>query len=95
MLAIAGTSLEQLADLTWWGFLTKNLLPVTLGNMIGGGVLVAGVYWFVYLRATRDNRGTLIWERLKSSWARARPAASGPTDTAGVIGGTETLRREM
>jgi len=95
VLAIAGKSLEQLADLTWWGFLTKNLLPVTLGNMIGGGVLVAGVYWFVYLRATRDNRGTLIWERLKSPWARTRPAASGPTDTAGAIGGAETLRREM
>jgi len=27
-----------------------NLLPVTLGNLIGGGVLVALVYWFVYLR---------------------------------------------
>ncbi len=27
-----------------------NLLPVTLGNMVGGGILVGGVYWFVYLR---------------------------------------------
>jgi len=27
-----------------------NLLPVTLGNMVGGGLLVGGVYWFVYLR---------------------------------------------
>jgi len=26
------------------------LLPVTAGNIIGGGVLVALVYWFVYLR---------------------------------------------
>jgi len=24
VLAIAGTSLEQVADLTWWGFLTKK-----------------------------------------------------------------------
>ena len=30
--------------------LLKNLLPVTLGNMIGGGLLVAGTYWLVYLR---------------------------------------------
>jgi formate/nitrite transporter len=29
--------------------LVANLLPVTIGNVIGGGVLVAGVYWFVYL----------------------------------------------
>jgi len=27
-----------------------NLVPVTVGNVIGGGVLVGGVYWFVYLR---------------------------------------------
>ena len=31
--------------------LLGNLLPVTLGNVIGGGVLVALVYWLVYLRA--------------------------------------------
>ncbi len=30
-------------------FLFKNLVPVTLGNIIGGGVLVGLVYWFVYL----------------------------------------------
>ena len=33
------------------GVLTRNLVPVTLGNMIGGSVLVAAVYWFAYLRA--------------------------------------------
>jgi len=27
-----------------------NLIPVTIGNLIGGGVLVGAVYWFVYLR---------------------------------------------
>jgi formate/nitrite transporter FocA (FNT family) len=31
------------------GFIS-NLLPVTLGNIVGGGVLVALVYWLVYLR---------------------------------------------
>ncbi len=30
-----------------------NLLPVTLGNMVGGGVLVGLVYWFIYLKGTR------------------------------------------
>ncbi len=35
--------------LSWTGFLW-SLVPVTLGNMVGGGVLVGGVYWFVYLR---------------------------------------------
>ena len=27
-----------------------NLIPVTLGNVVGGGVLVALVYWLIYLR---------------------------------------------
>ncbi|MDQ7247287.1 formate/nitrite transporter family protein [Dongia sedimenti] len=30
-----------------------NLAAVTLGNMIGGGALVAGMYWFIYLRSRR------------------------------------------
>lgn len=35
-----------------WNFLA-NLVPVTVGNVIGGGVLVALVYWIVYLRPAR------------------------------------------
>jgi formate transporter len=27
-----------------------GLIPVTLGNIVGGGLLVGGIYWFVYLR---------------------------------------------
>jgi formate transporter len=40
-------------DLTWPRFLLHNLLPVTIGNIIGGAVLVGIVYWFVYLRGRR------------------------------------------
>jgi formate/nitrite transporter FocA (FNT family) len=36
--------------LTWGAFLVRNLLPVTIGNLLGGAGLVGGVYWFVYLR---------------------------------------------
>lgn len=42
---------------TWRGFLLDNLLPVTIGNIIGGAVLVGLVYWFVYLRPTSDRTG--------------------------------------
>jgi len=38
-------------DMTWSGFLVHNLLPVTLGNVIGGALMVGGVYWFIYLRS--------------------------------------------
>jgi formate/nitrite transporter len=41
--------------LTWSGFIATNLVPVTLGNIIGGAVLVGAVYWFVYLREDRPS----------------------------------------
>ena len=37
-------------SITWAGFLLRNLLPVTIGNVIGGTLLVGLMYWFVYLR---------------------------------------------
>jgi formate transporter len=36
--------------LTWPRFLFNNLLPVTIGNIIGGTVLVAAFYWIIFLR---------------------------------------------
>jgi formate transporter len=44
--------------LSWGGFFARNLLPVTLGNVIGGALLVGGVYWFVYLRPRTRTQGT-------------------------------------
>jgi formate/nitrite transporter FocA (FNT family) len=35
----------------------ENLIPVTLGNIVGGGGLVALVYWLVYLRWPRVDQG--------------------------------------
>lgn len=32
--------------------LVQNLVPVTIGNIVGGTLLVAGIYWFIYLRRT-------------------------------------------
>jgi formate transporter len=40
--------------LTWSNFFLDNLLPVTIGNIIGGAVLVGTTYWFVYLRARQS-----------------------------------------
>lgn len=34
--------------LTWGAFLVDNLIPVTLGNIVGGVVFVAGAYWYVH-----------------------------------------------
>lgn len=39
-------------NLTVEGFIA-NVVPVTIGNVIGGAVTVGIVYWFIYLRGRR------------------------------------------
>ena len=48
--AASGLSAEALEQLTYGAFFMNNLLPVTLGNIIGGMIFVALAYWYVYLR---------------------------------------------
>jgi formate transporter len=48
--ASIGKTAADFPALTWSNFLFGNLVPVTIGNIIGGSVLVGAVYWFVYLR---------------------------------------------
>lgn len=43
----------DLANLTWGGFVVNNLIPVTIGNIIGGSVFVALLYWSVYQRKAK------------------------------------------
>jgi formate transporter len=45
-----GKTAADFPNLNWSNFLIGNLLPVTIGNIIGGSIMVAAVYWFVYLR---------------------------------------------
>jgi len=53
--AAGGPAADVTGNLTWFGFLFDNLLPVTLGNLIGGGLLVGAVYWLVYLRGSSSD----------------------------------------
>jgi len=46
-------TVPDLSGLTWASFFRDNLLPVTIGNVIGGGLMVGAVYWLVYLRPKR------------------------------------------
>ncbi len=45
------------ANITWGKFFFSNLLPVTIGNIIGGAVMVGFIYWFVYLRKGHITNG--------------------------------------
>jgi len=52
----ASPDLPDLSGLTWGSFVVDNLIPVTIGNAIGGSILVGALYWFVYLRPERGGR---------------------------------------
>jgi len=45
-----GISQEKIDALNWGSFFTQNLLPVTLGNIVGGVLFVGMVYWLAYVR---------------------------------------------
>ena len=45
----ASTGLD-LSGLTWSAFFINNLLPVTIGNTLGGSLFVAAIYWMIFLR---------------------------------------------
>ena len=42
--------IPDLSNLTMNGFLVNNLLPVTIGNIIGGTIFVGMAHWFLFLR---------------------------------------------
>jgi formate transporter len=59
---------------TWARFMLANLVPVTIGNVIGGALMVGAVYWFVYLRrkeAEDAHKGGN--QRLRPRRARSAP----------------------
>lgn len=42
-------------SLTWSNFLIANLIPVTLGNIVGGVLFVALAYWYVHSGGKREK----------------------------------------
>lgn len=45
-----GSTPERFAELNIYNAVFVNLLPVTVGNIIGGSVLIGAVYWMVFVR---------------------------------------------
>lgn len=46
--AEAGLDPAAYGDLDWSSFFVDNLLPVTLGNIVGGGVMIGVLYWTIF-----------------------------------------------
>jgi formate transporter len=47
----------------------KNLLPVTIGNIIGGALLVGFAYWYIYLRPHQARQTAEAGEAAEASKA--------------------------
>jgi formate transporter len=65
VLEAAGVTASSVANLNWAGFIA-NLVPVTIGNIIGGGILIGAIYWLAYL--SRERGAELVINR---PWIRA------------------------
>ncbi|HTY91761.1 MAG TPA: formate/nitrite transporter family protein [Methanocella sp.] len=55
IVATAGLTAAQTSNLVgthgWYNFFVTNLIPVTLGNIVGGAIFVSLIYWWIYLRS--------------------------------------------
>jgi formate/nitrite transporter len=71
-LAAIGKTASDYPSLTWANFLFVNLLPVTIGNILGGVVLVGLTYWFIYLRPEGRPASSLQTIRHENAPPRVR-----------------------
>ena len=56
------------ADITWAQIFINNLIPVTIGNIIGGAIIIPGAYYYSYLRKAKvDTVDAKVLEPQKSS----------------------------
>ncbi len=56
IVAASGLTPDQLAVMTWKNFFVHNLIPVTLGNIVGAFVFVVLLFWTAYLREERRQQ---------------------------------------
>ena len=77
-----GKTASDFTHLTWGNFFLVNLLPVTIGNIIGGVVMVGVMYWFIYLskfgKEAADQTSAAAQTASRIATATARPEAMQP-----------------
>lgn len=52
---MTGHTASEFSDLTIRNFFFNNLIPVTIGNIIGGGAFVGLAYWIIHRRPNLNN----------------------------------------
>jgi len=70
---------NQVTNLSAIGFV-NNLIPVTLGNIVGGSFLVSTLYWFAYLRKERTGDMMAARPWLKTIFSRNQATSKGYVD---------------
>ncbi len=55
LVEVAGLT-GELSNFTLQRFFINNLIPVTLGNIVGGSLCVAIVYWLIYLKKIKKRK---------------------------------------
>jgi hypothetical protein len=79
------------ADISIYRLLFQALLPATLGNLVGGGLLIGAVYWYVF-----DSMDTIIHFRERIHYGRKRPTigtSSTPLHAIDLDNGQSSSRR--
>ena len=54
-LEAAHKTAEEAAKLNITSIFTHNLIPVTIGNILGGAIFVAGIYYFLFVNKKEDS----------------------------------------
>ena len=49
-------SADKLSALNWGTMWTGNLIAVTLGNIVGGALIISGIYWLTYVRQPKVEK---------------------------------------
>jgi formate/nitrite transporter len=50
IISATGKPASVFTSLNWGTFFVNNLIPVTIGNIIGGAFFVGIIYWYIYLK---------------------------------------------
>lgn len=83
--AAYGYTADQLEALTWEGFLVNNLLPVTLGNIVGGMVFVGIPLYVIHSVKLRQEmpvaaKSPAVAEVPKAAFSHGKLHATGAVD---------------
>lgn len=101
--------IPDLSNLTIYGFIINNLLPVTLGNIIGGTVFIGIAHWFLFLRPAAvepirkimtsgppivDTNNTVAEVvKIMMQWGSSSVLVGEPGGAIGIISEADIVRR--